>query len=232
MTVLGIDSAGKQAGVAVWRDERVWYECVLNGGNTHSETLLGMVQDALRRTRLTLDDIDCIGVNAGPGSFTGLRIGLAAVKGLALQRDIPCAGVSTLESLAQSCVLDGTVLCALDARRSEVYWAAFTVQNGTVTRLTPDAAQPAAALEDFLQTLPSPVYVMGDGAQVVLQALPGANLQLYPAPYTAGRAFGVCRAAQKAYDEGKTQTALTLAPEYHRLSQAQRERQEREAKQL
>ena len=124
---------------------------------------------------------------AGPGSFTGLRIGLAAVKGLAFPHDTPCAAVSTLEALAYSAAVEGTLLCALDARRGEVYWAGFFAADGAVERLCPDESAP----------------------------------RLYPEAYRLGRAGGVCRAALAA---GETVPAAQLIPDYHRLSQAERER--------
>ena len=125
MKILAVDTAGKTAGVAVMEDDRLLYEVYLDAGLTHSETLLPMVDAALKACRLSCADIDLYGVNAGPGSFTGLRIGLAAVKGLALPRQTPCAPVSTLEALAAAHIGEGTVVCALDARRGQVYSAAF-----------------------------------------------------------------------------------------------------------
>ena len=229
MTVLGLDSAGKRAGVAIIKDGEVLYDVYLAAGNTHSETLLALVQDALRATQLTVAQLSCIGVNAGPGSFTGLRIGLAVAKGLALAQDIPCAGVSTLEALAATCTQNGTVLCALDARRSEVYAAAFAVNGGRYTRLLPDSAVPADSLRTFAQSCPKPLYIMGDGAAVCLAVCGGiADTHLYPAPYTCGRAWGTAAVAAQMLNAGTAGSAEALAPAYHRLSQAQRERAERE----
>ena len=121
MNILAIDTAGKTLGVALLQDDRLKYECYLDGGMTHSETLMPLVDHCLKLCGLTCADIDLFGVNAGPGSFTGLRIGLAAVKGLAFSRETLCAPVSTLEALAAAHTGEGTVLCALDARRAQVY---------------------------------------------------------------------------------------------------------------
>ena len=159
---------------------------------------------------------------SGPGSVTGVRIGLAAVKGLAFPHDTPCAAVSTLEALAYSAAVEGTLLCALDARRGEVYWAGFFAADGAVERLCPDESAPAASLRGFVESAREPVWLLGDGAQLVDEALNGTGkTRLYPEAYRLGRAGGVCRAALAA---GETVPAAQLIPDYHRLSQAERER--------
>ncbi|MEG1477822.1 MAG: tRNA (adenosine(37)-N6)-threonylcarbamoyltransferase complex dimerization subunit type 1 TsaB, partial [Oscillospiraceae bacterium] len=126
MKCFSLDSAGKTAGVALMEDGRLLYEAYLNSGNTHSVSLLPLVESAFNMAGITAKDIDLFAVNAGPGSFTGIRIGLALVKGLALPNNTPCVGTSTLESLAYGFGGEGTILAALDARRGEVYYAAFT----------------------------------------------------------------------------------------------------------
>lgn len=158
MNLLAIDTAGKTAAVAVLRDEVLLYEAAANNGLTHSETLLPMVDTALKACGLRCADIDLYGVTAGPGSFTGLRIGLAAVKGMALPRQTPCAGVSTLEALAWGMAGQGTVVGALDARRGQVYWAGFDL--ATHDRLTPDAAAPVQALENFVAGCKSRCFLL------------------------------------------------------------------------
>lgn len=127
MTVLGLDCAGKTAGVAVCQGGQLLYESRLCAGFTHSETLLCLCEEALRACGLCVQELSLLAVTAGPGSFTGLRIGLAVTKGLALPHDIPCAGVSTLEALAFCAPPVGSCVCALDARRGEVYHAAFAM---------------------------------------------------------------------------------------------------------
>lgn len=222
MIIFGLDSAGKTAGVAIERDGRLLYECYLDAGYTHSETLLCLCQNVLDAARLAPAQIDLFAAAAGPGSFTGLRIGLSAVKGMAFANETPCAAVSTLHALACAAPIEGTLLCALDARRGEVYWAAFRVENGAAQRLCPDAAAPAEALRAFAATVPGPVWLAGDGAALVQAALAGcADARLVPEAYRFGRAGGVCRAARAA---GETLPAAALVPEYHRLSQAERER--------
>ena len=223
MNILALDTAGKTAAVAVLCDDTLLYESFLNVGLTHSETVLPLVDTALHACGLKPADIGLFGVTAGPGSFTGLRIGLSLVKGMALPGDTPCAGVSTLEALAFGCVGAGTVVAALDARRGQVYWAGFDL--GTHARRTPDAAEPLAAMENFLRACPKPVFFVGDGAALCYNRysdLPGV-LPCPPA-LRGGRGAGVGLAALALYRAGGSVPAAQLLPEYHRLSQAERER--------
>ena len=175
MNILAVDTAGKTAGVALLQDDRLLYEVYLDAGMTHSETLMPMIDTCLKMCGMTCADIDLYGVNAGPGSFTGLRIGLAAVKGLAFPRETLCAPVSTLEALAAAHTGEGTVLCALDARRAQVYSAAFDL--ATHSRLLEDDARAVANLADFVENCKKPLFFVGDGA---------------------GRAAGTCGPARRA----------------------------------
>jgi tRNA threonylcarbamoyladenosine biosynthesis protein TsaB len=228
MNILAVDTAGKSAGVAILSDGRLLYECYMDVGFTHSETLLPMIDAALKATHLACGDIGLFGVNAGPGSFTGLRIGLAAVKGLAFPKNVPCAGVSTLEALAATHTGEGTVICALDARRAQVYWAAFDL--ATHKRLAPDTAAPADSLAPFLENCKKPAFFVGDGAALCYNKfgqMPG--ILAAPAALCGGRAAGVALTAQKMYEAGLAQKPAELLPSYHRLSQAERELAERNA---
>lgn len=226
MKILGFDSAGKTAGVAVWQDGTILYEANLRAGLTHSQTLLPLCRQALAQTGLSLDDVDLLAFNLGPGSFTGLRIGLAAAKGLCFSRGIPCVGVSTLESLAYSLPVEGNVVCALDARRREVYAAAFCRKDGAVMRLCADEAMPVERLEPVLQTMHGPVYLMGDGAAPVQEAFSSKFVFQPLEPFARlGGAAGICLCAAQHKDEAVQADVLT--PDYLRLSQAQRERAQR-----
>lgn len=158
MNILAVDTAGKTAGVALLQDDRLLYEVYLDAGMTHSETLMPMIDTCLKMCGMTCADIDLYGVNAGPGSFTGLRIGLAAVKGLAFPRETLCAPVSTLEALAAAHTGEGTVLCALDARRAQVYSAAFDL--ATHSRLLEDDARAVADLADFVENCKKPLFLL------------------------------------------------------------------------
>lgn len=162
MNILAVDTAGKTLGVALMQDEHLLYECSLDAGHTHSETLMPLVDHCLRLCGMKCADIDLYAVNAGPGSFTGLRIGLAAVKGLAFAHNTPCAPVSTLEALAYAHSGEGTVVCALDARRAQVYSAAFDL--ATHQRLMEDGARAVKDLASFVQNCKKPVFFVGDGA--------------------------------------------------------------------
>lgn len=229
MNILAIDTAGRSAAVAVMQNDRLLYEQIGNTGLTHSETLLPMVDAALRAAGLTCDDIDLYGVTNGPGSFTGLRIGLAAVKGLALPRQTPCCGVSTLAALAFGLAGCGTVIGAQDARRGQVYWAGFDL--ATHARLTPDAAAPVEALENFVASCPKPLIFVGDGAALCynrFSELPG--VLPCPQPLRVLRGSGVALAARRMLQAGRTVPPAELLPDYHRLSQAERERAEREGR--
>ena len=225
MNILALDTAGKTAAVAVLRDDTLLYETVSNTGLTHSETLLPMADAALKACGLTCADIGLYAVTAGPGSFTGLRIGLAAVKGMALPRQTPCAGVSTLAALAYGMAGTGTVVGALDARRGQVYWAAFDLK--THARLTPDAAAPVAEAAAFAQSCKKPVFYVGDGAALCYnrdeQALP------CPPALRVCRAAGAGLAGRALHLAGQSVPPAALTPNYLRLSQAERERAEREA---
>lgn len=226
MNILAVDTAGKSAAVAILRDDTLLYETQCNNGMTHSETLLPMIDTALRACGLTMEDIDLLGVTSGPGSFTGLRIGLAAVKGLAFPRETLCAPVSTLEALAAAHTGEGTVLCALDARRAQVYSAAFDL--ATHSRLLEDDARAVADLADFVENCKKPLFFVGDGASLCYNkygSVPGV-LQA-PAALRGGRAAAVALVAKQMAEAGKAVLPEALLPDYHRLSQAERERAER-----
>ena len=227
MNILAIDTAGKTAAVAVMRDDTLLYEMASNTGLTHSETLLPMVDTALKACGLTPAQLDLYAVTNGPGSFTGLRIGLAVIKGLALPRQIPCAGVSTMAALAYGLAGEGTVIGAQDARRGQVYWGAFDL--ATHDRLTEDAAAPIASLENFVQSCKKPLFFVGDGASLcynVYKSVPGVAAA--PSALQILRGAGVALAAKAMWERGECVPPAALLPDYHRLSQAERERAERE----
>ena len=213
MNILAVDTAGKTAGVALLQDDRLLYEVYLDAGMTHSETLMPMIDTCLKTCGMTCADIDLYGVNAGPGSFTGLRIGLAAVKGLAFPRETLCAPVSTLEALAAAHTGEGTVLCALDA---------------THQRLLEDDARAVADLAQFVENCKKPLFFVGDGASLCYNkygSVPGV-LETPPA-LRGGWAAAVALVAKQMAEAGQAVLPEALLPDYHRLSQAERERAER-----
>ena len=230
MNILAIDTAGKTAAVAVMRDDTLLYEMASNTGLTHSETLLPMVDTALKACGLTPAQLDLYAVTNGPGSFTGLRIGLAAVKGLAFAANTPCAGLSTMAALAYGVCGEGTVIGAQDARRGQVYWAGFDL--ATHARLTPDAAEPVTALETFVKECKKPLIFVGDGAALCYNTYkdqPG--ILPCPQPLRVLRGAGVALVGKAMWDAGTCVSPAELLPDYHRLSQVERERAEREAAQ-
>lgn len=231
MKILALESSAVAASVALCEDEALIAQSFQNSGLTHSQTLLPMAQSLLTGCGLTPKDLDLIAVAAGPGSFTGLRIGVAAAKGLAWAAELPCAGCSTLESMAWSLAgFSGEVCAAMDARRHQVYNARFRVDGQRPHRLTPDRA---IALEDLVQELAgtqTTQLVVGDGAQLCYEALTAAGIpaRLAPPNLRLQSAWGVARMALELARTGQTVPVHQLTPVYHRLSQAERERLARE----
>jgi len=235
MRIMGFDTSARAASVAVAQDGRLVAETYLDIGLTHSETVLPAADALMKTAGLTPADMDVFAVSCGPGSFTGLRIGMAAVKALAMACGKPCVPVSTLEALAWNAAAAAAPVCAaMDARCGQVYAAFFMSDGESVTRLSPDSALAAGDLSERLEKLAEDsgkrVFFVGDGA-VLCYNLFGAELcRLAPADLRFGRAGSVCRAALAAVSEGKTVEAGALVPNYLRLPQAEREKLAREGK--
>ena len=231
MKIIALETSAVTASVAVTDDERLLAQSFQNSGLTHSATLMPMVSGLLKNTGLTLDEMDVVAVAAGPGSFTGVRIGVAAAKGLAWPGDKPCAPCSTLESMAWQCAhMGGEICAAMDARRNQVYCARFRAEGGTLTRLTPDRAMGLDGLADEVRASGLPQILVGGGAHLVRAALEEQGLPCSPMPphLIYQTAWGVARCALRIAREGQLVSAAAMAPSYHRLSQAERERLERE----
>lgn len=226
MKLLALESSAKAASCAVLEDGALLASAWQATGLTHSRTLLPMVEGMLKNSELTVQDMDAIAVAAGPGSFTGLRIGVSAVKGLAWAAEKPCIPVSTLESMAWPLAhLEGLIVCAMDARRQQIYNAVFLAEGGTLTRLREDRA---LSLEDAaadLAGLDGPMTIVGDGAGLCYDFLTGQGVacQLAPEHLRLQSAVGVALAAWRRWPEGAVSTQ-DLTPVYLRLSQAERER--------
>lgn len=231
MKILALESSATAASVALCEDEKLIAQSFRDTGLTHSQTLLPMTEELLSHCGLKVSDLDLIAVAAGPGSFTGLRIGVATAKGLAWAAELPCAGCSTLEAMAWNLAgFDGELCCAMDARRHQVYNARFRAENGRIVRLTEDRA---IALEDLIGELKGTEtvqIVLGDGAELCCEALTAAGIPARLAPPNLRRqtAWGVARLGLELARAGKTVTPHQLVPVYHRLSQAERERLARE----
>lgn len=232
MKILALESSATACSAALCRDGTLIAQSVQCSGLTHSRTLLPMVRDMLDNCGERLEDVDVIAVAIGPGSFTGLRIGVATAKGLAWAGGQPCAPCSTLESMAWPLAhMEGNlIVCAMDARRKQVYNALFLARGDSLERLSPDRA---ISLEELGQELKNSKFskiVVGDGAELCYNNLREqiSGLTLAPDHLRMQSAWGVARTARRLAAEGALIPGGELAPVYHRLSQAERERLERE----
>lgn len=227
MKILALESSATACSAALCEDERFIAQTFQNSGLTHSRTLMPMVDSLLNQCGHGLDEVDVVAVAAGPGSFTGLRIGVSTAKGLAWAGDKPCAPCSTLESMAwQLAHVDGIIIAAMDARRAQVYNAVFRARNGELERLAPDRAIGLAQLEEEIKKLDGPKILVGDGAQLCYNEWQGRvdELRLAPVHLRWQTAWGVARAALELARADKLVPGEQLVPVYHRLSQAERER--------
>ena len=230
MKILAFESSAKAASVALCEDEFLIAQSYQNSGLTHSTTLLPMAKSLLDHWGASLELVDCLAVAAGPGSFTGLRIGISTVKGLAWGQEKPCAGVSTLEAMAWNLAhVDGIVCCAMDARRHQVYNALFRAKNGALERLCEDRAVSLETLAGELAGFQEKQIVVGDGAQLCYNDAKtrGLSLELAPPHMRFQSAWGVARAALEQARRGGLVSGEALEVRYLRLSQAERERLER-----
>lgn len=224
MLILALESSAKAASVALTEDESLIAQYSQCSGLTHSRTLLPMVDDMLKNTEKTIAGVDLIAVAHGPGSFTGIRIGVSTVKGLAWASGKKCVGVSTLEAMAWHGVSAGGVVCpVMDARRSQVYNALFEIKDGKPHRLCADRA---IALDELAKEIDGKnAFLVGDGARLTYEYMRklGIACRMAPENLVYQSAWGVAMAAL----DKTAGTADDLLPVYLRLSQAERERQER-----
>ena len=230
MKILAFETSAKAGSVAVLENGTLLAENYCNTGLTHSQTLMVMAEDALKSCGLTPQNVEAVAVAAGPGSFTGVRIGVAAAKGFAWGSDIPCCGVSTLEAMATGLgVYDGYILPVMDARRSQVYNAVFRAEGGNLTRISEDRAIAMADLAEEIKNIEKPIFLVGDGSKLCYNTLKDTvpNLVLPPEHKLHQRAVGVALVAEKMLQTGKACDGAALTPNYLRLSQAERERLER-----
>ena len=228
MLMLSMESSAKAASAALTRDETLLAQSIQCSGLTHSRTLLPMAEDLLKNAGVSVQDVDVFAVAQGPGSFTGVRIGVAAIKGLAWAAEKPVIGVSTLEAMAWHGLAAGEgslICCALDARRSQVYNALFEIREGRPRRLTEDRAISVEALLAELESFDWKPFLVGDGAQLCADACARADIAFALAPENLRQqsAWGVAMAAldKEPVPGDQLQTV------YLRLSQAERERQSR-----
>lgn len=226
MLILAFESSAKPASAALVKDGQLLSQYMQCSALTHSRTLLPMAEDMLKNAELKLSDIDLIAVAHGPGSFTGIRIGVSTVKGLAWASEKPCVGVSTLEAMAWHGLAAGGYICpVMDARRSQVYNAIFKIENGRPVRMTEDRPIALEELAEEVTALGAPVFLIGDGAALCFEYFTAHGIPCVMAPDNLRwqDAWGVAMAAA----DKTPGNADELLPVYLRLSQAERERQER-----
>ncbi len=229
MKILAIDSTAVVGSCAVLEDEKLLSLFTVNNGNTHSETLLPMIEASLKRLGMTPNEIDIFALSEGPGSFTGVRIGAATIKGLAFGKDKPCIGVSTLEALAEnlSCV-SGIICPAMNARRNQVYNALFRCTNGKIERLCEDRAISVTELEEELAAFDEQIYICGDGDFLLCESKTKRLDYAFVNEilrHQNGYSVGICALRKYRCDDIKTD--ITIAPTYLRPSQAERTRNEK-----
>lgn len=230
MLILAFETSAKSCSAAIHDGKSLLAESYQNSGLTHSQTLMVMAEDLLKVCGKSAADVTHLAAAAGPGSFTGIRIGVSAAKGFAWGAEKPVYGVSTLESMALGLgVWSGYVCCCMDARRNQVYNAIFLVENGELTRVSEDRAIALSDLKNELAHLDGPIYLVGDGAALAHKNLSSEleNLILPPEHRQHQRASGVALAALAAMDRGENADGAALQPNYLRLSQAERERMEK-----
>lgn len=230
MKILAIDTTAAAASAALCEDNFLLGEYFINIKQTHSQTLMPMVGNLLSSSGTKPSDIGLFAVSCGPGSFTGVRIGVAAIKGMALPFGTPCVAVSSLESLALNLAsADGVICAVMDARRGQFYNALFEPSGGYLKRLTPDRAIEFSSLKnDIMDSVDKgkKVFLVGDGAQLCYNMFNQTvveGVSLAPRNLLYARASSVAIAGYKHFQSGKTITAQELLPSYLRLPQAERE---------
>ncbi len=229
MKILAFDSTATSMSVCLTEDEHLLSLHVANTGLTHSETLLPAIVHMLSQTSLSVSDIDLFAFTAGPGSFTGVRIGAATVKGLAFAENKPCVEVSTLEALAEGLAcFDGVICPVMNARRNQVYTATFRSADGKTERLTPDRAISISELEDELISMsPDSLYLCGDGYGITLDGFKQIKPKNTPELLRYTNAYSVAICAKRAFERGEAKDDKSITPTYLRPSQAERERNEK-----
>ncbi len=225
MRILALETAAKAVSAAITEDGRILASGYQDTGLTHSRTLMPIVEGLFRNTELTAADMNAIAVSAGPGSFTGVRIGVSAAKGLAFAASIPAVAVSTLAALARNVSFaEGLIVCAMDARRGQIYNALFEAGDGRLTRLTPDRAVALSDLAEELRNDSRPKTVLGDGAGLCFGYLTeaGISCRMAPPQLLMQNAMSVALEAEDLIQGGNLVSAQELAPVYLRPPQAER----------
>ena len=226
MKILAVDSSAKACSAALVDDDKIIGSFFINTALTHSQTLVPMIDAVLNNTSTELNSVDALAVSAGPGSFTGVRIGVAAIKGIAMPLDKPCISVSTLEAMAHNLINEDCIACAvMDARCNQVYNAVFKIANGEIERLCEDRAIPINELYDELKAYNEKIVLVGDGAELCYNSYKELTdtISIAPEHIRYQNAVGVAMAARTQ----KQISASELMPTYLRLPQAERELKKR-----
>lgn len=229
MKILALDSSSAVCTAALCEDSSLLSELTINTGNTHSETLLPSVEQVLRLADTSVDDIDVFACGVGPGSFTGVRIGVATIKGLAFGKNKPCVGVSTLDSLAFNISHFNGILCpVMDARRDNVYNALYECTDGAVARICPDRLISVEELDIELSSLGKKIYLSGDAYSLCKQRFVNTKAEYTPERLRLVSGYSTAEIARQKYENGEHVSDFELAPVYLRPSQAERERNQRQ----
>ncbi len=235
MKILAIDTSALVASAALCEDDTPIAVYSQKAGLNHSGTMLPIVKNVFENTGVEIDDVDMLAVSAGPGSFTGIRIGIATIKGLGFGKNKICVGVSTLEAMSRNIAdfcTDALICPVMDARRGQLYNAVFELHSGELIRLAEDRLVDAKTLAEELASYDKPVYFVGDGYDIMARmTLPYHRPTPKNARWQSG--YGVAMAALHAYQTADDKSVFTdklLRPEYLRLPQAEREANERAAR--
>ncbi len=232
MKILAVDSSGLVASVAVVMDDNLLGEFTMNYKKTHSQTLLPMLDELADMIELDLNTLDAIAVAGGPGSFTGLRIGSATVKGLALALDKPVIQIPTVDALAYNLCGHRDLVCPLmDARRNQTYTGLYQFDGNQMQVIKEQCAVEISAIVAEINNIGKPVVFLGDGVAVFRDYIAEhckIGYTFAPAHLNKQRAGAVAALAEEYYKQGKIMDAAEHKPEYLRLSQAERERMEKE----
>ncbi len=231
MRILAIDSSGLVAGAALLCDDILTAEYTIHNKKTHSQTLLPMIDGMLRMAEVDVKELDAIAVAAGPGSFTGLRIGASTAKGLAQALDIPILGISSLEGLAFNIEGADALACPMmDARRNQAYYGIYDVSGPRPVVVREQAAAPVEDVIRQLNDIERPVIFLGDGVPVFsaqLEREVRVPFRMASEAVRYQRASSVAVLGKMAFLDGQGMRAEEFAPVYLRMSQAERERAEK-----